>query len=108
MPEIVFVDAWGTRTVVDDAAAPTVMRLAVDNNVPGVVGQCGGNMFCGTCHVILEEAAWQAAGPPHAEEEEMLAFLDARQERSRLGCQVPAASLPAGAVLHTPDDQPGV
>ncbi|MEI2778310.1 MAG: 2Fe-2S iron-sulfur cluster-binding protein [Tetrasphaera sp.] len=108
MVEVTFVDTSGTPTPIRVATGTTLMRLAVDNVVPGVVGQCGGNMMCGTCHVVLSEEAFAAAGPPHPEEEEMLMFLPERQGRSRLGCQVPVSSLPVGAVVHTPEDQPGV
>ncbi|MFF3127365.1 2Fe-2S iron-sulfur cluster-binding protein [Streptomyces sp. NPDC057908] len=54
----------------------------------GVVGMCGGNAACGTCHVYVDEA-WRAAlDAPDGDELYMLDELESRTPASRLACQI--------------------
>jgi 2Fe-2S ferredoxin len=65
----------------------SVMTAAVNNDVPGIEGECGGEMNCGTCHVWVAEA-WQDKFPePDWDEGVMLDIVD-RAPASRLGCQL--------------------
>ena len=68
-----------------DALMPHLRKLKV-----GIVGLCGGNAACGTCHVHVAPDWVDRVGPPVDEfEEELLAELDNRQPNSRLTCQIP-------------------
>jgi ferredoxin len=53
-----------------------------------LVGACGGNMACCSCHIYLNSEAYEALGPPTIEEEDMLDLAQNRRDTSRLGCQV--------------------
>ncbi|GGT65939.1 2Fe-2S iron-sulfur cluster-binding protein [Streptomyces atratus] len=54
----------------------------------GVLGLCGGNAACGTCHVYVD-APWHDRLPaPDADEADMLDDLDSRRIDSRLACQL--------------------
>ena len=54
----------------------------------GVEAICGGMCSCGTCHVYVD-AEWQGRFEScELDEEELLDFLDHRQEGSRLSCQL--------------------
>ncbi|GEK79149.1 2Fe-2S iron-sulfur cluster-binding protein [Agrococcus baldri] len=66
-----------------------LMRVAVSNGVGGVVGECGGEMSCATCHVFVHES-WSGRLPPaSADEIDLLETSDAYDsERSRLSCQI--------------------
>ena len=51
MPKITFIEHNGTAHTVDGVNGQSVMRGAVDNNVPGIDADCGGECACATCHV---------------------------------------------------------
>ncbi|MEV0686895.1 2Fe-2S iron-sulfur cluster-binding protein [Nocardia sp. NPDC050378] len=69
----------------------TVMELAVEHGIPGIVGVCGGQAMCGTCHVKVREEYLPGLPEPYAEELDILdSAVDHRDPlRSRLGCQLP-------------------
>lgn len=70
------------------ASDGSVMTVAVCNDVPGIVGECGGQMSCATCHVYLLGGP---ADPPSDDEMDMLELVNARRPDSRLGCQISLA-----------------
>ena len=57
MPKVTFVEHSGTEHEVDVPVGTSVMRGAVDNNIPGIDADCGGECACATCHVYVD-AAW--------------------------------------------------
>jgi ferredoxin len=67
-------------------------NLAVKNGVPGIIGECGGNASCGTCHVFVREEFMALVGEPNELEEDLLEMgVDDRRETSRLSCQITVA-----------------
>lgn len=42
MPRVTFIEYNGNRHSVEIEAGLSLMRAAVDNNVPGIDGDCGG------------------------------------------------------------------
>ncbi|KFF98894.1 ferredoxin [Streptomyces scabiei] len=68
----------------------SVMRAAVQNGVTGIVGECGGQAMCATCHVYVHDAYVDALPEMAEEEDEMLDCAAEPRDgtRSRLGCQV--------------------
>lgn len=88
MPSIHFISHDGTRSTVHAQEGQSLMRAAVDNNVPGIDGDCGGQCARGTCHVYID-APWAARlGGVDEREDGMLEFTDCRQGSSRLACQI--------------------
>lgn len=88
MPKVIFIDSTGARREVDAASGMTLMEAAVDNDVAGIVAECGGACACATCHAYIAEP-WRAKLPPMADMED--AMLDSARDRgpgSRLTCQV--------------------
>ena len=53
-----------------------MMEAAVANNVPNVIGECGGSLACATCHVYVD-AAWSSQTGAAGEFED--AMLDATE-----------------------------
>ncbi len=105
MAKITFIEHNGTSHVVEAENGVSVMRAAVDHNVPGIDGDCGGECACATCHVYVE-AAWQGVVGGRTETEEtMLSFAAATQDNSRLCCQITVSDALDGLVVHTPDGQ---
>ncbi|MGV9546054.1 2Fe-2S iron-sulfur cluster-binding protein [Nocardia beijingensis] len=68
----------------------TVMRAAIAHGVEGIVGECGGQAMCATCHVFVREQYIDRLPPITDDEDEMLdCTASPRDElRSRLGCQI--------------------
>lgn len=94
----------GTTISADDVpAGRNLMAAAVARNVPMVIGECGGNLSCATCHVQVD-AAWQArAGTPSDFEDAMLDATEAaRTDASRLSCQIRMTADLDGIILHVP------
>ena len=52
MPKVIFIEDSGVRHEVTVQAGLSLMRVAVDNNVPGIDADCGGLCACATCHVL--------------------------------------------------------
>ena len=55
MPKITYISDSGTSRTIDVPVGDTVMEGAVQNDVDGIVAECGGNCQCATCHVYVEE-----------------------------------------------------
>lgn len=105
MPKITYIEHDGTVHTVEVAAGQSVMRGAVDNNVPGIDGDCGGECACATCHVYVDPA-WQAATGGRSDmEETMLSFANGTEENSRLSCQIEVTAALDGLVVRMPAGQ---
>ncbi len=67
----------------------SLMSAATAAGIAGIIGECGGNMACATCHVFVTHDWTDRAGPPGAMEDAMLdATASERQAASRLSCQL--------------------
>jgi 2Fe-2S ferredoxin len=88
MPKIVFIEHNGTQHVVDAPAGKSVMQIAVDNLIPGIVGDCGGCCSCATCHAYVDPADADKLPPVQEDEEMMLEGVSHQQPNSRLTCQL--------------------
>lgn len=90
MPTVIFNHASGETDVVDAAAGATVMRAALQNGVAGIVGECGGQAMCATCHVYVRDDYVDRLPEIGEDEEEMLECTAGPRDerRSRLGCQL--------------------
>jgi 2Fe-2S ferredoxin len=107
VPRVTYVDVAGQEHVVDAAACESVMSAAVRNGVPGIVGECGGNVSCATCHIWVREAFLPLVGGAAGMEDDLLDLaVSERRRNSRLGCQVPLTAELDGLVVDVPPDQP--
>ena len=82
------------------------MRGAIDNGVPGIDADCGGECSCATCHVIVADEWMGAVGPPGEAEESMLDLNPEREANSRLSCQIEVhrrLGRPSGESAGIPD-----
>lgn len=93
----------GSTITADVADGTNLMEAAVAANVPRVLGECGGNLACATCHVYVADAWASATGTPGDFEEAMLDAVEApRAATSRLSCQIVAHAALDGLVLRVP------
>lgn len=106
MPTITYVQPSGEETTLDVEQETTLMRAAVSNGVEGIVGECGGQAMCATCHVYVRPEFADALPEISDDEEEMLDCTTAeRTDRSRLGCQIPVGTAQDGITVDVPADQ---
>lgn len=105
MTKIRFIQADGSEHTVDGEEGNSAMQTAVDNMVPGIIGDCGGNCSCATCHGYVDPA-WLAKLPPRSEDEViMLDGVMNVEDNSRLTCQVKLTKELDGIVIRLPVSQ---
>ena len=78
----------------------SIMELAVQNNVKGIDGDCGGVCSCATCHVHVDEEFVDKTGEASEIEKDMLELDDNANEFSRLSCQLTISEELDGLVLR--------
>lgn len=107
MPKVTFVGTDGTQHTIQAAVGDSVMATAVRHGVPGIIGECGGNSSCATCHVYVDEAFVDLVGPPNDFEDDMLDLaVSDRRPTSRLSCQIRLTEALDGLIVATPEEQP--
>lgn len=92
MPVIRFHHSSGVIDEVEVDDGTSAMRAALANNVEGIVGECGGQLMCSTCHCYVRPETQGELPEISEDEEEMLEATSAPRDevRSRLGCQLVA------------------
>ena len=105
MPKVTYIQPDGVGKVVEVRAGTTAMEAAVDNDVAGIVAECGGACSCATCHVYVDPAWAPKLPPADAQERGMLECVLDRQETSRLSCQIVLTAGLDGLVLRVADEQ---
>lgn len=107
MPKVVYVGSAGHEQAVDASPGDSVMSAAVRAGVPGIIGECGGNASCGTCHVWVREEFAGLLGEPGELEEDLLEMaVTDRRDVSRLSCQIPVSAVVDGLTVDVPPVQP--
>lgn len=105
LTKVIYVDAEGREYAVDGVVGESVMAMAVKNGVPGIVGECGGNASCATCHVWVRETYARLVGSPGDLEEDLLDLgVSERRPTSRLSCQITVTSDLDGLTVDIPPD----
>ena len=105
MPQVTYIEHNGTAHAVELEEGLSVMRGAVDNGVPGIDADCGGECACATCHVFVEEPWLARTGEPSEQEASMLSFAATAQPNSRLSCQIKMSAALDGLVVRLPEAQ---
>jgi 2Fe-2S ferredoxin len=105
MPKVTFYEHDGTRHDVDATSGLSLMRAAVDHNVPGIDADCGGACACATCHVYVEPEWLERSGTRTEMEESMLSFAAVTQDNSRLACQIELSDALDGLSVRLPAGQ---
>ncbi|MEZ5654158.1 MAG: 2Fe-2S iron-sulfur cluster-binding protein [Burkholderiaceae bacterium] len=105
MPKVTYIEFDGTEHVADVPVGLSVMRGAIDNDIPGIDADCGGQCACATCHVFVEPEWFEKTGPRTEMEESMLEFAASTQANSRLSCQIEMTEALDGLVVRMPDGQ---
>lgn len=103
MTRIIYVQPDGARREIDVTDGRTIMEGARDNDIAGIVADCGGACACSTCHVYVDCAWIEKLPAPDAMEQDMIEFAwEADKTRSRLTCQLRVTSELDGLIVHVP------
>ncbi len=105
MPKVIYIEFNGTEHAVDAEIGQSVMQVAINKMVPGILADCGGNCACATCHVYIEAPWSERTKPPSKEELEMIDCALHVTPASRLSCQVPITADMEGLVVRLPESQ---
>jgi len=105
MPTIKITDVAGESREVEAKAGLSLMEVAVDNNVSGMVAECGGACACATCHVYVDEAWLQKLPAMDDMEDAMLDSALERRANSRLSCQLEISAELDGLALTVADNE---
>ena len=105
MPKVNFIEHNGTEHVVDATSGDSVMQSAINNLIPGINADCGGECSCGTCHVIVNSSWIERVGKPNDSEDSMLSLNPDRHPNSRLSCQIEVSNSLDGIIIELPEFQ---
>lgn len=106
MIQIRFIAADRTARDITCAPGQSLMKAAIEANVPGIEADCGGTLTCATCHVMIDPSWAARLPPPVPDETDMLDFAaSAVLPESRLSCQVMLTPELDGLVVHLPPTQ---
>ena len=105
MVRVRFIQHDGTEQVVQGEVGSSVMQTARDNLVPGIIGDCGGNCSCATCHGYVDPAWLDKLEPRDENEELMLDGAMDTESNSRLTCQIMLTPELEGIVVRLPVSQ---
>jgi len=105
MPKVTYFEPDGRERRVEAAVGTTVMEAAIDNDVKGIVAECGGACSCATCHVYVDPQWLPKLPAPNAQEDGMLDCVVDRRQNSRLSCQIKLDDALDGLVVRVADTQ---
>ena len=105
MATVTFVVYDGTKHEADLVEGDSLMKIATENAIPGIDGDCGGEAACGTCHIIVTEEWIGKTGRRTDQEVQMLDMTPECEPNSRLSCQVVASEEHDGLTVRLPEYQ---
>ena len=107
MTAVIYVEHNGTRHTVDVPDGDSVMQGAVNNGIPGIVGECGGACSCATCRCTVDAAWAMKVGAPTSDaEKELIEGAEGEYKTNmRLTCQIEISPELNGLIVHLPEKQ---
>jgi ferredoxin, 2Fe-2S len=106
MPRVTYVSASGVSRQIDVPSGMSVMQAALNHRIEGILGECGGNTMCATCHVYLDVSFLSRVPPVKDNEKFMLSIAaEGPQPNSRLSCQIQMTDELDGIVIRLPGRQ---
>ena len=86
--KVTFIHPDGRREVQHAPVGDSVMDCVLDNDVAGILAQCGGGCTCSTCHCYIEPPWFERLSSQIEDERELMTYVEDRKSNSRLTCQV--------------------
>lgn len=104
MPKVTFITADGTSHTAKDAVG-SLMEVALNHDIEGIEGACGGVCSCSTCHVYIPPEWQDKVGPAGDAETDTLEFNEHKRPNSRLGCQIEMSEELDGLVVEVAPEE---
>ena len=104
MPTITYITVDGVRHSVNVENGYSVMEGAINNNIDGIVAECGGACACATCHAYIDESWLDKLAPMDDMEDSMLDAAFERQDNSRLTCQIEVSDDLDGLIVQVAEN----
>jgi 2Fe-2S ferredoxin len=106
MPIVNYISPSGISRKIDVPAGMSVMQAALNHRVEGILGECGGNCMCATCHVYVDPSFLSRLPPVTDNEKFMLSIAaEGPATNSRLSCQIKMTEELDGIVVRLPGKQ---
>ena len=106
MPKVTYIEFSGTEHTIDLPIGSSLVEGAVQNEIPGIIAECGGSCMCSTCHVYVAPEFLDKLSEKEEEEEELLEEVAAElKETSRLCCQLRMTEELDGLTVQIPETQ---
>lgn len=102
MVQLTFIEPGGVERAVETPPGSSLMEIAVEHSIKGILADCGGGCSCGTCHCYTD---LEVVGEPSKIEDVMLDLVIDRQTGSRLSCQITVSEEMDGLVIRLPETQ---
>ena len=105
MPKVVYITGDGERHEFEVENGYSVMEGAINNNIDGIVAECGGACACATCHAYIDDAWFGKLAEMDDMEDSMLDAAYERKDNSRLTCQIEMSDELDGLIVHIADNE---
>ena len=104
-PKVIFLGADGHEHAVEATVGISLMEIAKEHGIAGIVAQCGGACACATCHVYVDADWVRRLPPPEDMEIGMLENALKPRANSRLSCQIAMSAALDGLKVTVPEAQ---
>jgi 2Fe-2S ferredoxin len=106
MPSVTYISSSGVSRKIEVPAGLSVMQAALNHRVDGILGECGGNCMCASCHVYVDAAFLDRIPPASRSEKGMLGIAaEGPAANSRLSCQIKLTAELDGITIRLPARQ---
>jgi len=105
MPKVTYITPDGERIEVEVENGYSVMEGAINNNIEGIVAECGGACACATCHSYIDENWLDRLPEMDDMEDSMLDAAYERKDNSRLTCQIEMNDDLDGLIVNVADNE---
>jgi len=106
MAKIIYRQPDGHEDTVEVPLGWSLMEAAIQNDIKGIVAECGGGCACATCHVYVDDGELSRLPAINDMEGDMLeCTATERRPGSRLSCQLKMTEALDGLVVLVPETQ---
>ena len=106
MPSVTYFSRAGNSRKLEVPSGMSVMQAALNHRIEGLLGECGGNCMCDTCHVYVDAAFLDRIPPAKPNEKSMLSSAaEGPEPNSRLSCQIKMTDELDGLIVRLPAKQ---
>lgn len=106
MPNVTYISSIGISRTIDVPSGMSILQAALNHRVEGILGECGGNCMCATCHVYVDPSFLNRIPTAKDNEKSMLSIVaEGPEPNSRLCCQIKMTEELDGIVVRLPGKQ---